>query len=158
MKALRNRRRGFTLVEVLMVVGILVMLAGVVIGFVLPAFEKSKAKGAHILIESVCSSLDRYKLDMGSYPTETDGLDALRKAPEAGGDKNLAEKWGGPYLTKDPVDPWGNKLKYTPTEAGSPDALAVPFKIYSFGPNGQDDNGADDDIRNTAWEESETKK
>lgn len=159
MKALGNRRRGFTLIEVLMVVAILVLLAGVVIVAVTGSGEKAKVKLVQPLLAQVSDALDRYKLDIGHYPTEEEaGLEALRKRPDFGGDEKIVEKWAGPYLKAEAVDPWGSKISYTPTPADSPDVLMIPYKLWSFGPNKQDDNGADDDIRNQAWEQAEEKK
>ena len=155
MKASSRRRKGFTLIEVLMVVAILVLLAGVAIVAVTGSGEKAKVKLVAPLLSQLSDALERYKLDIGNYPTEQEGgLDALRKKPEFD-DEKTGEKWAGPYLKSEPVDPWGSKISYTPTEAGSEEAQMVPYKIWSFGKNKQDDNGADDDIRNKAWEESE---
>ena len=67
----------------------------------------------------------------------------------------LAEKWAGSYLATDPVDAWGNKLGYQLSDPGSEEAKTLPYKLWSFGPNKQDDNGADDDIKNKAWTQSE---
>jgi general secretion pathway protein G len=159
MKAMGNRRRGFTLIEVLLVVGILGLLAGVLVYSLGSTRDKTDIKVARVFVAKVADALDRYKLSMGHYPTEEEGgLEALRKRPDFGGDEKMVEKWEGPYLASEPLDPWGSKIGYTATDPTSPDAQAVPFKIWSFGPNKQDDNGASDDIRNVAWEESEKTK
>ncbi|MCD6303776.1 MAG: type II secretion system major pseudopilin GspG [Planctomycetes bacterium] len=151
----RKRRRGFTLIEVLMVVAILVLLAGVTIVAVSGTGEKTKIKLVRPLLAQVSDALERYKLDIGSYPTEEEGgLKALRVRPEYS-DEKLTDKWAGPYLKSDPIDPWGNPISYQLTEPGTDEAQQVPFKLWSFGPNKQDDNGAEDDIRNKAWEEAE---
>ena len=155
MKASRTRRTGFTLIEVLMVVAILVLLAGVAIVAVTGSGEKAKIKLVRPLLAQVGDALERYKLDIGNYPTEEEGnLDALRKRPEYD-DEKTADMWAGPYLKSEPIDPWGNKVSFLLTEAGTDEAQLVPYKLWSFGPNKQDDNGAEDDIRNRAWEESE---
>jgi general secretion pathway protein G len=157
MKALGNRRRGFTLIEVLMVVAILVLLAGVLVVSLGSTGEKTYIKGARLVVAKVCSALERYKVSLTHYPTQEEGgLEALTKKPEFGGDEKTAEKWEGPYLqASDLVDPWGSKIGYTLTDPTSPEALQLPYKVWSFGPNKQDDNGAPDDIRNAAWEDSE---
>ena len=157
MKAMGNRRRGFTLIEVLMVVAILVLLAGVLVVSLGQTGEKTNIKLARVFVAKVADALDRYKLSIGHYPTDEEGgLEALLKCPDFGGDAKMVEKWEGPYLASEPLDPWGSKLGYTVTDPTSPDAQTIPFKIWSFGPNKQDDNGASDDIRNVAWEQSDT--
>jgi general secretion pathway protein G len=159
MKALGNRRRGFTLIEVLMVVAILVLLAGVLVVSLGSTGEKTNIKLTRVLVAKVSDALERYKLSIGHYPKEDEGgLDALRKKPDFGGDEKMAEKWEGPYLPSEPTDPWGSKISYTVTDPTSPEAQTLPFKVWSFGPNKQDDNGADDDIRNVAWDEAEKTK
>lgn len=155
MKA-RVSRHGFTLIEVLLVIAIIGVLAGVLIFAVGGTQDKAKRDAVVLLIKQVDTALNRYKLDIGRFPTEEDGgLNALRKVPQFD-DEAMNEKWGGPYLEASPVDPWKNPLNYTVTEAGSDEARAVPYKVWSNGENGTDDNGADDDIRNKAWEESES--
>ena len=143
----KNGRRGFTLVEVLLVILILGMLAGVAIVALSGTREGAREDTTALLIKEVESSLDRYNLDINHYPTEAeDGLDALRTKPQFE-EEELAEKWNGPYLKKDPVDAWGNKLNYEVVEAGA--EVSVPVKVWSSGPN--EISGDEDDIRN--WEE-----
>ncbi|MGB2822209.1 MAG: type II secretion system major pseudopilin GspG [Phycisphaerae bacterium] len=155
MKAKRGRR-GFTLIEVLLVIAIIGVLAGVFIFAIGGTQERANKDAARLLVKQVCGALERYKLHIGHYPTEEEGgLDALRKEPDFNDDA-MAEKWSGPYLETEPTDAWSNTLNYTPTEPGSEEARTVPYKVWSNGPNGQDDNGADDDIRNKAWEAAES--
>lgn len=155
MKASRKSRRGFTLIEVILVIAIIGVLAGVLIFAIGGTKDKADKDATRILVKLVCDGLERYKLHIGRYPAEEDGgLEALRKKPEFE-DEKMAEKWAGPYVGKEPVDPWGTALNYNVTEPGTDEALTVPYKIWSNGPNRQDDNGAEDDIRNRAWEESE---
>jgi general secretion pathway protein G len=155
MNARKTARGGFTLVEILLVIAIIGILAGVFIFTVGGTQEKAKKDTTVLLIEQVCGGLERYKLDIGDYPTDQDGgLDALIKKPSFT-DEKLAEKWAGAYLKTDPVDGWGSKLGYQPSEPGSEEAKTLPYKLWSFGPNKQDDNGAVDDIKNKAWIQSE---
>ena len=155
MKAYAARRRGFTLIEVLLVIAIIGLLAGVFIFAIGGEQEKAKRDTSALLVKLVCGALNRYKLGVGHYPTDEEGgLDALRKKPTFD-DENLEDKWAGPYLESEPKDAWNNSLGYEVTEPGTDEAQTVPFKIWSYGPNGQDDNGADDDIRNKAWAEAE---
>jgi len=155
MKTSGRSRRGFTLIEVILVIAIIGVLAGVLIFAVGGTKEKADRDSTAVLVSQVCDALERYKLHIGQYPTEEDGgLDALRKQPQFE-DEKTGENWAGPYLKSDPTDPWGNALNYQVTETGTDEAKLVPYKVWSNGPNKQDDNGADDDIRNKAWAESE---
>ncbi len=150
-----NSRAGFTLVEVLLVIAIVGILAGVFIFTIGGSQDKAKKDTTVLLIKQVSTALERYKLNVGDYPGDAEGgLDALLSKPSYT-DEKLAEKWAGPYIEVEPVDGWGNKLGYQATEAGSDEAQTLPYKIWSFGPNKQDDTGADDDIKNKAWERSE---
>jgi general secretion pathway protein G len=154
MNTCRNVRGGFTLVEVLLVIAIIGILAGVFIVTVGGTQDKATKDSAVFLIEKVCSKLEQYKLNIGEYPGDAEGgLDALVTKPSFT-DEKLAEKWAGPYMT-DPIDGWGNKLGYERSEPGSEEAKTLPYKVWSYGPNKQDDNGADDDIKNKAWIQSE---
>jgi general secretion pathway protein G len=155
MKATRRGRRGFTLIEVILVIAIIVILAGVLIFAIGGTEERAKKDACGLLVRQVCDALDKYKLHVGEYPTEQDGgLQALRTQPEYA-EEGKADKWAGPYLKADPVDPWGQQLSYQLTDPGTEEARTVPYKVWSFGPNKQDDNGAEDDIRNRSWEDAE---
>ena len=156
MKARKTLRGGFTLIEIMLVVAIIGILAAVFIFAMGGTQEKVKKDATATLIQQVCTGLDRYKLDLGDYPTEEQGgLTALVKKPSFT-DEKQGEKWAGPYLKTDPVDPWGQDLGYQVTEPGSEEAQTLPYKVWSFGPNKTDDNGTNDDIRNKAWEQSES--
>jgi len=151
----KQTRGGFTLVEILLVIAIIGILTGVLIFAMGGTQDKAKKDSTALLIGQVSSALERYMLHIGHFPSEDEGgLSALTKKPSYTEEK-LADKWAGPYLEVTPTDPWGNDLGYQITEPGSEEAQTVPFKIWSFGPNGTDDNGADDDIKNKAWEQSE---
>ena len=148
-------RSGFTLMEILLTILIIGILAGAMVLVFTGRQDKATKDSAKILIENVCQAVDLYKIDIGHYPLEEEGgLEALRKQPSFT-DEKLGEKWAGPYLKVEPVDGWGNSLGYQLSEPGSEEAKVLPYKVWSFGPNGTDDNGADDDIRNMAWEQSE---
>lgn len=118
-----RRHRGFTLIELLVVLAILAMLAGLVGPKVMSALSGSKTKTAKLQIHDLGAALDIYRLDMGHYPSSSEGLRALVQAPGGGGN------WNGPYLGKSqvPKDPWGNDYEYkSPGEHGD-------FDIYSLG-------------------------
>src|SRR5436309_10737528 len=105
--ALRGQR-GFTLVELLVVITIIALIMGIVGPRVLNYLTESKAKAAKIQIESFSSALDLFFLDTGRYPNGSEGLAALVQRPG-----NVAG-WNGPYLkgAAVPPDPWGNPYIY----------------------------------------------
>src|SRR5262244_165245 len=112
-RALRSRTRffldsrGFSLIELLVVIIILGLLAGLVGPRLFGRVGQSKQAAARAQIELFGAALDQYRLDVGSYPPSAAGLDALVKNPNA-------PNWNGPYLKKNlvPVDPWGKPYQY----------------------------------------------
>lgn len=101
------RRAGFTLLELLVVIVIIGLLAGMVAPRYFDQIGKSNTKIARAQIVSLEKALDQYRLDIGHYPTTEEGLDSLYVKP------NNEEKWQGPYLKKAvPADPWGRAYIY----------------------------------------------
>jgi general secretion pathway protein G len=99
-------QRGFTLIELLVVIIVLGLLVGLVGPRLFGRVGQSKQAAAKAQIELLGAGLDQYRLDVGSYPNTSQGLDALQK--NAG-----VQNWNGPYLKKSaPKDPWGNAYKY----------------------------------------------
>jgi general secretion pathway protein G len=133
----RRRRKGFTLMEVLLVLAILVIL-GSMVGFFIAGMQKGAYEDlARSQIGMFESQLDAYRLHVGSYPNTNQGLQALRTPPS---DLNNPAKWRGPYSAKEiPADPWGNPYQY---ELLGPEQV----RIWSCGPDGA--NGTDDDVAN----------
>src|SRR5256714_14615597 len=111
----RYGQRGFTLVEMLVVIAIIGLIMGLVGPRVLNSLGESKVKAAKLQIESFSSSLDLFYLDVGRYPTGGEGLTALAQRP---GNTGI---WNGPYLKTGsvPTDPWGHVYLYrAPAERG----------------------------------------
>lgn len=131
-----SRQRGFTLLELLVVLAILGLLIGLVAPAVLRQFGGAKEKIAAQSVERLGSILDLYKLDVGTYPTTEQGLKALIDAPS--GVKN----WHGPYLkdVSEPQDPWNHAYVYhNPSSRPKHD-----YDLCSLGPTGQPGGTGDD--------------
>ena len=134
-----NRRSGFTLVEMLLVLVILATLAAIVIPKMAGRSQQAKVTAAQTQISSLEMALDAFEVDNGYYP-KTGGLDDLVNQPAN------ATSWKGPYLKKGvPADPWGNPYSYE--YPGKHNASG--YDLSSMGPDGR--AGTDDDITN--WDE-----
>ncbi len=142
----RRRRSAFTLMEVLLVAGILALLAA----FAVPALfrtareaEIKLAKAAVGTAGPISQALERYKYNMGRYPDTDEGLDMLIQSKDEVDD----ERYEGPYLQNDRIeDPWHNPFEYR-----SPgDVHEDGFDLWSRGPDGEDNDGKEDsdDIKN----------
>ena len=124
------------MIELLVVLVILGLLAGLIGPQVMKHVGSSKTKTAKLQIEELVSALDIYRLEVGSYPSTAQGLKALVEKPDG------VESWGGPYLRKNviPKDPWGREYHYRyPGEHSDMD-------VYSLGADnadGGDAEGAD---------------
>lgn len=147
-----RRATGFTLIEILLVIVVILMLAGAMVVFVLPQQKGAEKNTTKLMLAQVATALDTYRLNLGHYPNEQEGgLDALSKKPTFENER-MGEKWQGPYLKPGTSldDPWGNKLRYEPIAAGGDgdNQSALPYKLFSVGPDGQPDT--DDDIKHGA--------
>jgi len=118
MTTMEQRRRrmanqdGFTLIEIMVVILILGLLATIVVQSLRGATDKAKRVKAQADISEIKTGLDRYYLDVGSYPTTEQGLGALVSAPSTGGSNIPANYETGGYLQSIPKDPWGNNYVY----------------------------------------------
>jgi general secretion pathway protein G len=130
---------GYTLLEVLVVLGIIVLLSAVVGPRLIGYFSKAKHDAARLQLNSVVNALELYYMDVGTYPPADKGLDALMTRPES------ETRWAGPYLTKSAglTDPWGQTYIYRyPGQHG-------PYDLFSLGRDGKEGGeGEDRDVVN----------
>ena len=112
----RNRRAGITLIEMLVVITIIALFSAIAYKRLTPALEQGRVTAARTQIESLMSALQRYNIENGRFPTQEQGLDAVR-----------------PFLTKDiPLDPWGTPYVYRYPGENSSDP-----ELISYGADGQ---------------------
>jgi len=121
MEMRKRKDRGFTLIEMLIVMVILGLLAALVGPRMFGKVGKSRQNAAKAQIALFETALDTYRLDTSRYPTTDQGLEALRTKPSD------AERWDGPYLPKEvPLDPWGHRYVYrSPGEHGDYDIMSL---------------------------------
>lgn len=130
------QRKGFTLIELLLVVIIITVLAAMVMPRLVGRSEQARISAAKADINAnIALALDLFEMDNGRFPTTEEGLAALRSNPGS------LSTWKGPYLKKDPKDPWGKAYLYK-----TPGTHNSDYDLSSAGPNGTE--GDDDDIGN----------
>lgn len=135
-----RRSRGFTLIEMLVVMVLIGLLAGLVGPKLFGRVDSSKVQTASAQIKMFKGSLETFRLDVGRFPTPAEGLSVLIQAPA---DERARARWRGPYLDQDlvPVDPWDSPYVYSLPGAGG-----QPFALYSLGADGKrggENNDAD---------------
>ena len=132
--------RGFTLMELLLVLVIIGLLAALVGPTLYQRIKPAKESAARAQIENFGTALDTFLLDIGRYPTTQEGLKALRTKLEG------MDKWNGPYLKKDvPKDPWANDFVYrAPGRNGG-------YEITSYGADGRE-GGEGENADINSWE------
>lgn len=117
---------GYTLTEMLVVIGIISLIAAVLTPAVLGQMARARIKAAQLQVQTVAAEVDSFRNDVGRYPTASEGLDALVTAPPG------LEGWTGPYArNKGLKDPWGRPLIYVPSDDGR------TFQVESYGPSGK---------------------
>jgi general secretion pathway protein G len=118
-----------TLIEIIFVVALIAVVMGVVASNLGERADKAKANATRVEIQNVVNTLDLYKLEVGRYPTQSEGLQALITAPQG------AARWNGPYWKKKeiPTDAWGTEFRYI-----VPGKNGAPFEVISLGADGQD--------------------
>jgi general secretion pathway protein G len=115
---LARSARGFTLIELMVVIAIIGLLATIVVQNLKSATDRARRVKAQADIAQMKSALDRYYLDAGSYPTTDQGLQALVSAPGGNSNSNVnsngedPSNWAGPYIEKVPPDPWNHSYFY----------------------------------------------
>ena len=137
-----SRRSAFTLLEILVVLAIIGLLAGLAISNSDKIFGSSQEAVARVFVrDSLRTSLVRYRIDLGDYPSTSEGMQALITAPA-----NKAERWRGPYIdtpgSKLPVDPWSEPYQYRYPGVKNKGG----YDLFSKGPDIAE--GTEDDIGN----------
>jgi general secretion pathway protein G len=131
-------QKGFSLIEILLVVMILGALAAMVVPRLSGRSDQAKVSVAKSDIEAnLATALKLYELDNGNFPTTSQGLEALLEQP---GSSPVPANWNGPYIEKRPIDPWGNPYVYE-----SPGSHRLDYDLSSQGKNAK---GEEDDIVN----------
>ena len=141
-KQRRRGEEGFTLVELMVVIVIIGLLATIVVINVLPSGDKAKQVRAKADISTIEGALETYRLQLDRYPTTSQGLQALKTAPQG---VDAARYQPGGYIKKLEMDPWGNAYLYaSPGQHGE-------FDLWSYGRDGKEGGqGPDADV--TSWQ------
>jgi general secretion pathway protein G len=139
---LKKTRAAFTLIEILLVIALIGLLAGVLITNTTGVFDQGQESAAKIFVRDTLKlALTRYRMDLGDYPSTTEGLVALVTPPA-----NKADRWRGPYIEapsgKLPLDPWGEPYRYR--YPGTKNKTA--YDLYSVGKDKAE--GTEDDVGN----------
>jgi general secretion pathway protein G len=141
-----KRQRGFTLIEIMVVVVILAVLGALVVPKILENVDKARVTRAASDIRAIQTALDLYRLDNFKYPTTEQGLQALVTQPN---DPTITNYRSGGYLSSLPKDPWNNPYQYVSPGQGGRD-----YEITSYGRDGKPGGeGYDADISSTTLEQ-----
>ncbi|MDZ7628385.1 MAG: type II secretion system major pseudopilin GspG [Parvularculaceae bacterium] len=139
----RMRARGFSLIELLVVLAIMAILVSLVGPRLFSQVDKSKVNAARAQARTLKTTLDALRLDVGRYPTAEEGLQMLIAPPQT---PPTGGVWLGPYLDTLPADPWGNAYIYLPPQQTAPGVVGSP-QVISYGADGKaGGEGLDADI------------
>lgn len=130
MRKFHRRIPGFTLIEMLVVLVIIGLLAGLVGPKLFGKVDSSRVQTAQTQVKMIKGALESMRLDIGRYPTTAEGLALLNTLPQ---DEKIRGRWRGPYLDGDlPLDPWSMSYQYS-----VPGLNGQPFALYSLGADGK---------------------
>ena len=136
---------GWTFMETLIVIAIVLILTSSVGYMAIKYLDKARIATAKSQIESFSTALESYYIDCGRYPTSEQGIKALWEKPTV---QPISDKWAGPYIYKNaPNDPWGNPYEYI-----APGQNGLPYSIRSFGADDKE-GGEGNDADITSWGE-----
>lgn len=121
----RNSRSGLSLLEVMIVLAIMALVVGIAAPRIVGSFGRAKSQTAQVQMANIRAAVQLFYLDVGRYPSEAEGLEALLNVPQG------TVNWRGPYLEKESgvIDPWGRRFEMHLDGAG--------FAITSYGRDGQ---------------------
>ena len=135
---LNLRQRGFSLIEIILVVIIIATLSAMVVPRLTGRSDQAREAATKADIEvNIPTALKLYELDNGFLPTTTQGLSALLQKPTT---SPIPENWNGPYLEKPPMDPWGHSYQYKSPGANRPH----DYDLWSMGKDAKPDVTKDD--------------
>jgi len=147
-KLSKSNERGFTLIELMVVIAILALLGGVVAPRVMNQLRQAKPKKAKLDIEQIGLALDMYAAENGEYPTTEQGLQSLISSPTSPPEPL---NWNGPYVKPTNfLDPWNNEYVYESPSNNE----GYDYDLYSYGADGQE-GGTDDGADITSWLQEE---
>lgn len=133
-----RRARGFTLIELMLVVIIIGIIATIAVPRLAGRTEKARIAAGRQTIASLSAALDAFELSVGRFPTTEEGLTGLIEKPPS---LSSEDEWDGPYMREIPADPWNRPYVYT-----YPGEQSIDYDLISLGRDGQE--GSDDDITN----------
>jgi general secretion pathway protein G len=130
----RGTEAGFSLMELLVALVILALVMGIVAPRVIGYLSRAKSQTAEAQVKNIQAALDLFQIDVGRYPTESEGLAALMEPPAG------SLGWAGPYLDDEglPADPWGKPYLYSSTEDG------LRVRVFSYGRDGTEGGSGED--------------
>lgn len=135
-KARLRSNKGFTLLEMLIVFGLIALIGSLAIGALSGIFGGSQEAAARQFVTSSLNApLEQFRIHMGDYPSTEEGIEALLRAPPG-----REARWRGPYIREIPLDPWGRPYQYRFPGTRNP-LGARGFDLWSKGPNPNDESG-----------------